>query len=383
MIDFNGQAAIVTGAGRGMGREIALLLARRGAKVLVNDYGGDPEGHAGTSKEAEAVAEEIRRANGIAVADATTVGDSAGADRIIAAALEAFGRIDILINNAGGSTIAPIDELSDEAIERVMRTNYWGPYLLIRRAWPHMRKQGYGRILNVSSSATLGIGTVAPYSSAKAAMIGLTCEAAIEGKPHGIGINAIFPAGYTRLAAKSQEAARVWMETYFAPQLRRAGSRLFRQSRDAADRRDLRSRWRARLTYRLFQQRWLLQSGAHAGVGGGAHGGDPQSRQVRSRRQLHGRKHALHAMAALDGRTRRHFLNRTVLLQRRHNSSCNPSCGSAAQQRASAGDWLARFRMQNARIINLSRSTHPDFETVHLDLTRPETYAHVQRHFET
>ena len=219
MIDFNGQAAIVTGAGRGMGREIALLLARRGAKVLVNDYGGDPEGHAGTSKEAEAVVDEIRRAKGIAVADATTVGESAGADKIITAALEAFGRIDILINNAGGSTIAPIDELSDDAIERVMRTNYWGPYLLIRRAWPHMRKQRYGRILNVSSSATLGIGTVAPYSSAKAAMIGLTCEAAIEGKPHGIGINAIFPAGYTRLAAKSQEAARAWMETYFAPQL--------------------------------------------------------------------------------------------------------------------------------------------------------------------
>ncbi len=217
MIDFTGQTAIVTGAGRGMGREIALLLAQRGANVLVNDYGGDPEGHAGTSKEAEAVVEEIRSTNGNAVADATTVGDSAGADRIIAKALDTFGRIDILINNAGGSTIAAIDALADEDIERVMRTNYWGPYLLLRRAWPHMRAQGYGRILNVSSSATLGIGTVAPYSSAKAALIGLTCEAAIEGKPHGIGVNAIFPAGYTRLAAKSQEDARVWMETYFAP----------------------------------------------------------------------------------------------------------------------------------------------------------------------
>ena len=129
-----------------------------------------------------------------------------------------------------------------------------------------MRNQRYGRILNVSSSATLGIGTVAPYSSAKAAMIGLTCEAAIEGKPHGIGINAIFPAGYTRLAAKSQEAARAWMETSFRATARCASSRLFRQSRDDAHRRDLRSgRW-ARLTYRYVQQRWLLQPGAHAGV---------------------------------------------------------------------------------------------------------------------
>lgn len=219
MIDFSGQVAIITGAGRGMGREIALLLAKRGASVLVNDYGGDPEGHPGTAREAEAVVDEIRAAGGTAVADATTVGTSAGADAILKAALDAFGRVDILINNAGGSTIAPIDDLDDSDIEKVMRTNYWGAYLLMRRVWPLMRNQGYGRILNVCSSATLGIGTVAPYSSAKAAMIGLTCEAAIEGKPHNLLVNGIFPAGYTRLAAKSQEDARIWMETYFSPNL--------------------------------------------------------------------------------------------------------------------------------------------------------------------
>ena len=187
--------------------------------VQRRNYGGDPEGHAGTSKEAEAVVDEIRSANGTAIADTTTVGDSTGADRIIARAFGAFGRIDSLINNAGGSTIAAIDALADEVIERVMRTNYWGPYLLLRRAWPHMRRQGYGRILNVSSPATLGIGTVAPYSSAKAALIGLTCKASIEGKPHGICVNAIFPAEYTRLAAKSQDDARVWIETHFVPHL--------------------------------------------------------------------------------------------------------------------------------------------------------------------
>ena len=219
MIDFNGQVALVTGAGRGMGREMALLLAARGAKVVVNDYGGDPEGHPGSSEVANAVVAEIRQAGGTAIADATTVGDSAGADRMMKVVLDAFGRIDILINNAGGSTIAGIAELGDEDIERVMRTNYWGPYLLHRRAWPIMPRQGYGRILNVSSSATLGIGTIAPYSSAKAALLGLTAEAAIEGKPHGILVNAIFPAGYTRLAAKSQEDARHWMEVNFPPAL--------------------------------------------------------------------------------------------------------------------------------------------------------------------
>jgi NAD(P)-dependent dehydrogenase (short-subunit alcohol dehydrogenase family) len=219
MIDFDGQVAIVTGAGRGMGRCIALLLAQRGARVVVNDYGGDEFGNAGTSREAEAVVDEIRAAGGKAVANAATVGDGASADAIVRAALDAFGRIDVLINNAGGSTIAPIDELSDAALERVMRTNYWGAYMLIRRVWPHMRTQRYGRIVNVCSSAVLGIGTIAPYSSAKGAMVGLTHEAAIEGRPYDIFVNGTFPAGYSRLAAKSAEDARRWMETWFQPEL--------------------------------------------------------------------------------------------------------------------------------------------------------------------
>jgi NAD(P)-dependent dehydrogenase (short-subunit alcohol dehydrogenase family) len=219
MIDFKGQVAIVTGAGRGMGRAIALLLAERGARVVVNDYGGDPTGIPGTSEPAESVVAEIHAKGGEAIANTATVGTGQDADAIVGAALDAFGRVDILVNNAGGSTIAPIDELADAEIERVMRTNYWGAYLLIRRVWPHMRRQRYGRILNMASSATLGIGTVAPYSSAKAAMVGLTCEAAIEGKPDGIQVNAVFPTGYTRLAAKSQADARVWMEKWFAPEL--------------------------------------------------------------------------------------------------------------------------------------------------------------------
>ena len=176
MIDFTNQTAVVTGAGRGIGREIALLLAKRGAKVVVNNYGGDPEGHAGTSK-------KLKRSSMRSAARmgrrSRTLRPSATRPAPTESSLErstAFGRIDILINNAGGSTIAAIDALADEAIERVMRTNYWGPYLLSGVHGRTCVKPRYGRILNVSSPATLGIGTVAPYSSAKAAMIGLDVQ---------------------------------------------------------------------------------------------------------------------------------------------------------------------------------------------------------------
>ena len=218
-IDFENQVAIVTGGGRGMGREMALLLARRGAKVMVNDYGGDTDGHPGTSEAADSVAAEIRAGGGQAVANADTVGTSESADRIVKAALDAYGRVDILINNAGYNIRGAIPDLTDDEHEAIMRTNYWGAYMLVRRVWPLMQRQTYGRILNVSSSGTLGIGLHGTYASAKAALLGLTNDAAIQGKPHNILVNAIFPSGYSRLGAKSAEDMRRWMEVTFPPEL--------------------------------------------------------------------------------------------------------------------------------------------------------------------
>jgi NAD(P)-dependent dehydrogenase (short-subunit alcohol dehydrogenase family) len=286
-----------------MGRSIALLLAERGASVLVNDYGGDEFGNPGTSREAEAVVAEIRAAGGKAIASSVTVGDGAGADAIVNAALAAFGRVDVLINNAGGSTIAPLDDLTDAALERVMRTNYWGAYMLIRRVWPHMRTQQYGRIINVCSSAVLGIGTIAPYSSAKGAMVGLTHEAAIEGKPHDILVNGTFPAGYSRLAAKSAEDARRWMETYFQPEFVAQAYAYFASHDMQHTGEHLQRRRRTRLAHRLRQQRRLFQSGPHARVRGAEHRAHQGSDGRRARRQLMGGEPALSALRTLDRRT--------------------------------------------------------------------------------
>jgi NAD(P)-dependent dehydrogenase (short-subunit alcohol dehydrogenase family) len=205
-VEISDKVIILTGASSGIGLATARRLAAGGASVVL------------AARSVAALRELAAELPG-SVAIPTDVTRAEQAQDLVGQTIARFGRVDVLINNAGGSTIAPIDELTDAALERVMRTNYWGAYMLIRRVWPHLRAQRYGRIINVCSSAVLGIGTIAPYSSAKGAMVGLTHEAAIEGKPHGILVNGTFPAGYSRLAAKSAEDARRWMEKYFQPEL--------------------------------------------------------------------------------------------------------------------------------------------------------------------
>ena len=211
-IRFDGQTAIVTGAARGHGRAYAEALAARGAAVVVNDYGGDPFGSGPAGGPAEEAAAAIRAAGGLAVADGHAVGEADAARAIVQAALDAFGRIDILINNAGISAPGPLESPTDEQAERVVRTNLLGPYHLTRAVWPIMTAQGYGRILNVSSNACLGMGRSAPYAMSKAGLLGLTVDNAREGEAAGIKVNAVMPTAYSRMIDAAPDKAFVaWM----------------------------------------------------------------------------------------------------------------------------------------------------------------------------
>jgi NAD(P)-dependent dehydrogenase (short-subunit alcohol dehydrogenase family) len=198
--------AIVTGAGRGIGREVALSLARRGAKVVVNDYGGGRSTiKSGSISVSQSVVDEIRAEGGEAIAEGSTVGTGESAEAIVTAAISAFGRIDILVNNAGGAIADNIDALEDEKIELQLRSNFIGGYMLVRRVWPYMRSQSFGRIVNFMSSTILGMARSSAYSAAKGGMFGLTSAAAFEGVPHHIGVNGILPYAFTRLAGASRD----------------------------------------------------------------------------------------------------------------------------------------------------------------------------------
>jgi len=218
-IDFSGQVAIVTGAGGGMGRAYALELARRGGAIVVNDYGGGVLGQQdGSADPADAVVAEIVASGGRAIANSMAVGTGANARAIVQAAMDAFGRIDILVNNAGTGIAGPFTAHEDDAIERHYATNLIGGHHLMRAVWPHMATQHYGRVLNVSSNGALGVGGNAPYGAAKAGMLGLTLDAAIEGRPQGILVNAVMPTSYSRLVEQIPDAATVaWFRDHLPP----------------------------------------------------------------------------------------------------------------------------------------------------------------------
>lgn len=206
---FDGRTAIVTGAGGNpsLGRAHALLLAARGANIVVNDIGRDPEtpGYSGTAS-AEAVAQEIRALGGRAVADVHSVATEEGATAIIQTALDAFGGVDILINNAGISVAAPFDEMSSRDFRRHIDINLMGPVWTCRAAWPHMRTKGYGRIVNVTSGALAGYTWLAAYGTSKGGLLSLTRSIAAEGASLGIKANAVNPGAFTRMVAAQQEA---------------------------------------------------------------------------------------------------------------------------------------------------------------------------------
>ena len=198
---FDGRVALITGAGRGLGRAYALLLASRGAKVVVNDLGGGLSGEGVDRGAAEEVAAEIREAGGEAVANTDSVASPEGGQAMIDAALSQYGKLDILIHNAGNVRYGSLKEMSYEDFEAVLDVHLRGAFHVVRPAFPLMCEAGYGRIVLTSSIGGLyGNQKVANYGAAKAGIIGLANVAALEGADQGVKCNVIVPAAVTRMA---------------------------------------------------------------------------------------------------------------------------------------------------------------------------------------
>jgi NAD(P)-dependent dehydrogenase (short-subunit alcohol dehydrogenase family) len=198
---FDDRVAVVTGAGRGLGRAYAQLLAARGAKVVVSDVGGALDGDGIDTGPAEQVVGEITATGGTAVACSASVATREGGEAIIATALEHYGRIDVLVHNAGNVRPASLKEMSYEDFDAVLDVHLRGAFHVVRPAFPLMCDAGYGRIVLTSSIGGLyGNRNVANYAAAKAGVIGLSNVAALEGAAEGVRCNVIVPAAVTRMA---------------------------------------------------------------------------------------------------------------------------------------------------------------------------------------
>jgi NAD(P)-dependent dehydrogenase (short-subunit alcohol dehydrogenase family) len=197
---FDGRVAIITGAGHGLGRQHALELAARGAKVVVNDLGGDRSGQGASTGPAQEVVDEITKAGGEAVADGGNVATEEGAQGIVQRALDTFGKVDIVVNNAGILRDKSFKNMSPAEYDGVIAVHLRGSFLVAQAAWSHLRDQGYGRIVNTSSPAGLfGNFGQANYSTAKMGLVGFTKTLGIEGAKYNIKANAIAPVAYTRM----------------------------------------------------------------------------------------------------------------------------------------------------------------------------------------
>ncbi len=199
-ISFDGKVAVVTGAGGGLGRCHALELARRGAKVVVNDLGGAMDGTGGSSDAAKAVVAEIEAAGGTAIANGGSVSDEAGAKSMIDAAMAAWGRVDILINNAGILRDKSFAKMTVADFRAVLEVHLMGSVLCTMAAWPIMKEQNFGRIvMTTSPSGLYGNFGQTNYGAAKLGLVGLMNSLKIEGAKNNIHTNSIAPVAATRM----------------------------------------------------------------------------------------------------------------------------------------------------------------------------------------
>lgn len=199
-LTFEGQVAIVTGAGGGLGREHALALAQRGAKVLVNDLGGSLDGLGGSVSAAQAVVNEIKALGGEAIANGASVTDFAGVQAMVKQAMDAWGRIDILVNNAGILRDKSFAKMEMDDFRLVVEVHLMGAANCCKAVWPHMQAQNYGRIvMTTSSSGLYGNFGQSNYGAAKMAQVGLMQTLSIEGAKHNIHVNALAPTAATRM----------------------------------------------------------------------------------------------------------------------------------------------------------------------------------------
>jgi len=199
-LGFDGKVAIITGAGGGLGRQHALLLASRGALVVVNDLGGAVDGTGSDKGAAERVVDEIKAAGGDAVADTNSVSTPEGGAAIVQSAIDAFGKVDILVNNAGILRDKAFHNMDPDLLNPVLDVHLKGAFYVTQPAWVKMREQGYGRIISTSSAAGIfGNFGQTNYGAAKMGLVGFTRVLAVEGAKYNIKANAIAPLALTRM----------------------------------------------------------------------------------------------------------------------------------------------------------------------------------------
>ena len=199
-IGYENRVAIITGAGGGLGREHALLLASRGARIVVNDLGGSVDGSGSESSAAQKVVDEVEAAGGEAIANTDSVATPGGGEAIVQTAIDAFGRVDIVINNAGILRDKTFHNMTPDLLDPVLDVHLKGAFYVTRPAWVHMREQGYGRVVNTASSAgILGNFGQTNYGAAKMGLVGFSRVLAVEGAKYNIKANAIAPIAKTRM----------------------------------------------------------------------------------------------------------------------------------------------------------------------------------------